>query len=114
MRVQAPEDPGLRPARTPRGLAAAPDLALHGGLTMSHIPLDPPPDLASAMERVLGRLKWRGLPEDHILRIHALDPDSLEHHYRLYEHAMRGRSPLSRLQREMIAVVVSASNDCFY
>lgn len=51
---------------------------------------------------------------DHILRIHSLNPPSLEHHVRLYAHLMRGRSPLSRVQREMIAVTVSAANDCFY
>ncbi len=51
---------------------------------------------------------------DRILRIHALDPPSLELHYNLYRHAMTGPSPLSRAQREMIAVVVSAENDCFY
>jgi alkylhydroperoxidase family enzyme len=32
----------------------------------------------------------------------------------LYVAAMRGPSPLSRAQREMLAVVVSAANDCFY
>jgi uncharacterized peroxidase-related enzyme len=51
---------------------------------------------------------------DHILKIHSLNPESLEHHYRLYEHLMRGPSGLSRAEREMIAVVVSSTNDCFY
>ena len=51
---------------------------------------------------------------DNILRIHSLNPPSLAHHVQLYAHLMRGRSPLSRAQREMIAVTVSAANDCFY
>lgn len=51
---------------------------------------------------------------DRILAIHSLNPLSLEHHYVLYSHLMRGPSPLSRAQREMIAVAVSAENDCFY
>jgi alkylhydroperoxidase family enzyme len=51
---------------------------------------------------------------DHILKIHSLNPPSLDHHYRLYEHLMRGPSGLSRGEREMIAVVVSVANDCFY
>jgi hypothetical protein len=42
---------------------------------------------------------------DHILKIHSLNPESLEHHYQLYQH---------RAEREMIAVVVSKTNDCFY
>lgn len=32
----------------------------------------------------------------------------------LYGAAMFGESPLSRQQREMLAVVVSKTNDCFY
>ncbi len=51
---------------------------------------------------------------DHILKIHSLNPRSLEDHYRLYAHLMRGPSGLSRPEREMIAVVVSKTNDCFY
>lgn len=51
---------------------------------------------------------------DNILRIHALNPRSMRDHFRLYAHLMRGPSPLSREQREMIAVVVSARNRCFY
>lgn len=51
---------------------------------------------------------------DHILKIHSLNPPSLAGHYDLYRTLMRGRSPLSRAQREMIAVVVSAVNECHY
>jgi alkylhydroperoxidase family enzyme len=51
---------------------------------------------------------------DNILRIHSLNPASLGHHVQLYAHLMRGPSPLTRVQREMIAVTVSAVNDCFY
>ncbi|MCA9737299.1 MAG: carboxymuconolactone decarboxylase family protein [Gemmatimonadota bacterium] len=81
---------------------------------MGHVPYDPSVEGAPAWAAALGRLGWAGSPSDHILRLHALDPPSLEHHVRLYEHAMRGPSPLSRIQREMLAVVVSAANDCFY
>jgi len=55
---------------------------------------------------------WGGV--DHILKIHSLNPRSLDGHYELYKTLMRGRSPLSRAQREMIAVVVSAINRCHY
>lgn len=51
---------------------------------------------------------------DNILKIHSLNPESLEMHYRYYQHLMRGPSRLSRAEREMIGVVVSATNDCFY
>ena len=51
---------------------------------------------------------------DHILKIHSLNPKSLDDHYELYKHLMAGRSGLSRFEREMIAVVVSARNRCKY
>lgn len=51
---------------------------------------------------------------DHILKIHSLNPESLEGHYRYYAHIMRGPSGLSLGEREMIAVVVSTVNGCFY
>ena len=51
---------------------------------------------------------------DNILRIHSLNPGSMRDHVDLYAHLMRGPSPLSRIQREMIALAVSAENDCFY
>ena len=51
---------------------------------------------------------------DGILKIHSLNVKSMQTHYDLYAHLMRGRSDLSRIQREMIAVVVSAVNQCRY
>jgi alkylhydroperoxidase family enzyme len=51
---------------------------------------------------------------DHILKIHSLNPPSLRGHFDYYKHLMRGRSPLTRTQREMIAVVVSSANQCRY
>jgi len=65
--------------------------------------------LAEAYERIS-----RGRPLDHILEIHTLHPQSLIDHYALYRTSMFGPSPLSRVERESIAVVVSAANDCFY
>jgi uncharacterized peroxidase-related enzyme len=51
---------------------------------------------------------------DNVLKIHSLNPESLKHHYELYEHLMRGPSRLTLAQREMIAVVVSRLNGCHY
>jgi len=55
---------------------------------------------------------WGGV--DNILKVHSLNPASLKAHFELYKVVMRGRSPLTRAQREMIAVVVSAANRCHY
>jgi len=65
--------------------------------------------LAEAYERIS-----HGRPLDHILEIHTLHPQSLLDHYALYRTSMFGPSPLTRVERESIAVVVSAANDCFY
>lgn len=51
---------------------------------------------------------------DNILKIHSLDPESLRHHYEFYKHLMTGTPNLSRMQREMIAIVVSRINACHY
>ena len=52
--------------------------------------------------------------DDNILRIHGVHHRTMRQHYDLYRELMYGRSPLSRIQREMIAVVVSAANECHY
>jgi uncharacterized peroxidase-related enzyme len=49
-----------------------------------------------------------------ILKVHSLNPDAMNDHLDLYMTIMFGKSGLSRLEREAIAVVVSASNDCAY
>jgi len=55
---------------------------------------------------------WGGV--DNILKIHSLNPASLSGHFEFYKTLMRGRSALTRTQREMIAVVVSTLNRCRY
>lgn len=51
---------------------------------------------------------------DHILRIHGAHSQIMRHHYTLYKELMYSKGPLSRIQREMIAVAVSAVNECHY
>jgi alkylhydroperoxidase family enzyme len=51
---------------------------------------------------------------DNILRIHGVHSRTMRQHYDLYRELMYGRGPLSRIQREMIAVVVSVQNKCRY
>ncbi|MGH2808117.1 MAG: carboxymuconolactone decarboxylase family protein [Actinomycetota bacterium] len=50
----------------------------------------------------------------HILASHSIHPEALEAHLTLYRTIMFGPSPLSRSEREAIAVAVSAANDCHY
>ncbi|MBT8092959.1 MAG: peroxidase-related enzyme [Gammaproteobacteria bacterium] len=49
-----------------------------------------------------------------ILKVHSLNPDAMGNHLDLYMTLMFGKSGLSRAEREAIAVVVSANNDCEY
>jgi alkylhydroperoxidase family enzyme len=51
---------------------------------------------------------------DHIIRIHGVHSRTMKHHYDLYVELMRRPGPLTRTQREMIAVTVSAVNHCHY
>ncbi|MBL4667743.1 MAG: peroxidase-related enzyme [Flavobacteriales bacterium] len=47
-------------------------------------------------------------------KIQSLNPESIVNHMDLYMTIMFGRSPLKRVQREIIAVVVSKANNCEY
>lgn len=58
-------------------------------------------------------LKQRGKVAN-ILKVHSLNPEAMGDHLDLYMTIMFGKSGLSRAEREAIAVVVSASNDCDY
>jgi len=49
-----------------------------------------------------------------ILKVQSLNPDALKAHLDLYLAIMFGRSGLARIQREMIATVVCATNNCGY
>lgn len=51
---------------------------------------------------------------DNILRIHGVHSRTMRLHYDLYRDLMYRRGPLSRVHREMIAVVVSTINQCHY
>jgi alkylhydroperoxidase family enzyme len=72
---------------------------------MAFIPYHPE-DQIPADDRVPDR--------DNIIRIHGVHSRVMRQHYDLYMELMRGPGPLSRIQREMIAVVVSGVNGCHY
>ena len=58
-------------------------------------------------------IKQRGKISN-ILKVHSLNPDAMGNHLDLYMTLMFGKSGLSRAEREAVAVVVSANNDCEY
>ena len=52
--------------------------------------------------------------QDNIIQVHGVHSRIMRLHYDLYVETMHRPSPLSRTQREMIAVVVSSINECGY
>ena len=50
----------------------------------------------------------------HIVHIMSLNPRAMRDSIAFYITTMMGESPLSRVQREMLAVVVSYENHCNY
>jgi alkylhydroperoxidase family enzyme len=68
-------------------------------------------ELARLKDRVIDP-KWNRV--DWIMRIHGLDAGSLKAHDILYSQAMKSTRTLRKVEREMIAVVVSGINECHY
>jgi len=94
--------PGLLPQREPDGAApTALDLPMADPL---------PDDIAAYFAKCEEKL---GLVPN-VLKAYAFDPVKLRAFMEMYNDLMLGPSGLTRLEREMIAVVVSAANRCFY
>jgi len=76
---------------------------------------------APAVEDAIGKTKqvYEMILRDrgnvaNIFLAQGLDPAALEDHMGMYMHLMIDPGPLSREEREMVAVVVSAANRCAY
>ncbi len=70
-----------------------------------------PEGMAALKDEVIDP-KWNRV--DWIMRIHALDEGSMVAHNILYRQAMKGTASLRKVDREMIALVVSSVNECHY
>jgi len=51
---------------------------------------------------------------DNIMQIHSLSPRSMQAHQGLYMSAMAGTKSLRKVERELVALVVSLANRCDY
>jgi alkylhydroperoxidase family enzyme len=51
---------------------------------------------------------------DNIIQIHAIHPAVMRHHWALYHELMHRPGPLTRREREILAVRVSGLNHCPY
>ena len=81
---------------------------------MAHLRLIEPEDadglLAEEYEAALGRAG----KVYNIVRSMSLNPEVLRASIELYKTIMFGPSGLTRQERELLATVVSATNDCYY
>ncbi len=71
---------------------------------------DPDPDNAAYFQKFLDKL---GLVPN-VLRAYAWNQRKLRNFIALYNELMLGESGLTKLERKMIAVAVSAANRCYY
>ena len=81
---------------------------------MSWIKTIAPEDATGLLKQEYVKAVKRAGKVYNIVRIMSLNPATLRDSMRLYLSAVKGDSPLSRAQREMIAVVVSKTNNCHY
>lgn len=71
-------------------------------------------DATGPLAEIYRRLADRTGRVASILKVQSLSPGTLEAHYTFYRALMFGHGPLSRSQRELIAVAVSGANECHY
>lgn len=81
---------------------------------MPHIQVIDIESAESPLKEIYDEVILRRGALSNVLTIQSLNPESIRRHMDLYLTVMFGQSPLKRYQREMIAVVVSAANQCDY
>ena len=81
---------------------------------MAYIDLVKPEDAAGLVQVEYEKGLRRSGRVYNILKIMSRSPQALQASMRMYLAIMFGESELSRAQREMLAAVVSWTNDCFY
>jgi hypothetical protein len=119
---QRPREPGLSRTRIPDdGDALHPEILADSGIVRRG-------EVFVAWIEIIREDEWVGeladlYPDvvdrhgnrvDNIMQIHSLNPRGLAAHDALYRSAMRGTATLRGVDRELIAMVVSAANDCHY
>jgi uncharacterized peroxidase-related enzyme len=81
---------------------------------MPHIDVIEPADADGRLQVIYDDLLEKRGKIAEVHKIQSLNPESIINHMDLYMTIMFGRSPLKRVLREMIAVVVSKANNCDY
>lgn len=81
---------------------------------MAWIETTSPDDAGGDIAALYAQARARAGRVFQILRLQSTNPAVLQASVGLYLAIMHGPSPLSRVEREAIAVVVSRVNECFY
>ncbi len=82
-----------------------------------HISALPVPDaagLAEDLKAVFAKCVEKLGLVPNVLQAYSFKPQRLRHFMAMYNELMLGPSGLSKLEREMVAVVVSSANRCYY
>ena len=79
---------------------------------ISWFPIPEEKDLDPRIADLVRRQREKLGAPNNVVRVHAWRPDAMLKWLDLYDHINRGPSGLSRIDREMIGVVVSAENRC--
>ncbi|MEX0721574.1 MAG: peroxidase-related enzyme [Balneolaceae bacterium] len=81
---------------------------------MAYIKIIEPEEATGPLKDIYEDLTRKRGKLANVHKAQSLNPKSIVTHMELYMSIMFSKSPLSRAQREMIAVVVSAVNECEY
>ena len=100
-------NPKLEEAELEEILMLFRDLQRERGRAHERRPVPRVADLARRQREVLGG-------PNNVVRVHAWRPEAMLRWLDFYEYISKGPSGLSRAEREMIGVVVSAENRCIF
>ena len=82
---------------------------------MTWIRTTPPADAGEQLDQIYNRVRDPRTGElDNIMAVHSLNSEGLAAHFELYRTVMRGTRSLRKVDRELIALVVSQLNSCHY
>lgn len=81
---------------------------------MTYIKTIEPDEASGELLEAFGKVADARGAVANILKIHSVSPRVMLAHLDLYRQLMFGRSELTRVEREMIAVAVSVTNQCHY
>jgi alkylhydroperoxidase family enzyme len=81
---------------------------------MPHIHQVPVAEATGFLKKLFDAALQRAGRVWHIAHIMSLNPRAMDASLKFYGALMFGSSPLSRVQREMLATVTSKAQDCFY